>query len=136
MRAWLGVGLLVAALGHAAGVSAQATLTRRDGQGAVTVVVTLAGLPQVGVPIRATVVLDTHAVALDDVVFERVVALRTPEGAEVAPTRVEGLKGSAHHREAVVVFPPVAQRGTVRIVVRNVGGIGERSFVWELPAVQ
>ena len=135
MRAWLRVGLLVGALGSAASVSAQATLTQRDGQGAVTVVVTLAGLPQVGVPIRATVVLDTHAVALDDVVFERAVALRTPEGAEVAPTGVEGSKGSGHHREAVVVFPAVTQRGAVRIVVRSVGGIGERVFVWEPPAV-
>ena len=60
MRAWLRVGLLVAALGSADGVSAQDALTQRDGQGAVTVVVTLAGLPEVGVPIRATVVLDTH----------------------------------------------------------------------------
>jgi hypothetical protein len=136
MRAWLRVGLVVAALWSAAGASGQEALTRRDGQGAVTVVVTLAGLPQDGVPIRATVALDTHTVALDDVVFERAVTLRTPEGAEVAPTRVEGLKGGGHHREAVVVFPPVAQRGTVRIVVRNVGGIGERSFVWERPAVQ
>jgi hypothetical protein len=101
----------------------------------VTVVVTLAGLPDVGVPIRATIVLDTHTVGLDDVVFERVVALRTPEGAEVGPTGVEGSKGSGHHREAVVVFPPVTQRGTVRIVVRNVGGIGERVFVWERSAV-
>ena len=131
MRAWLRVGLLVAVLGSAGGVSAQEALTRRDGQGAVTVVVTLAGLPQGGVPIRARIVLDTHAVGLDDVVFERAVALRMPEGTEVAATRVEGLKGGGHHREAVVVFPPVAQRGTVRIVVRNVGGIGERIFVWE-----
>jgi hypothetical protein len=104
MRAWLRVGLLVAALGSAGGGSAQDALTQRDGQGSVTVVVTLAGLPQVGVPIRATVVLDTHTVALDDVVFERAVALQTPEGAEVAPARVEGLTGSGHHRQAVVVF--------------------------------
>jgi hypothetical protein len=131
MRAGLRVGLLVAVLGTASGVSAQATLTQRDGQGAVTVVVTLAGLPQVGVPIRATVVLDTHSGALDDVVFERAVALRTPEGVEVAPTSVEGVKGSGHHRQAVVVFPPVTKRGAVRIVVRNVGGIGERVFAWE-----
>jgi hypothetical protein len=135
MRAWLRVGVLVAALGSAVGVSAQATLSQRDGQGAVTVVVTLAGPPQVGVPIRATVVLDTHAVSLDDVVFERAVVLRTPEGAEVAPTRVEGVKGSGHHRQAVVVFPPITERGTVRMVVRNVGGIGERVFAWESRAV-
>jgi hypothetical protein len=48
---------------------------------------------------------------------------------------VEGSRGSGHHREAVVVFPPVTQRGPVRVVVRNVGGIGERVFVWESPAV-
>jgi hypothetical protein len=131
MRAGLRVGLLVAVLGTASGVSAQDALTQRDGQGAVTVVVTLAGPPQVGVPIRATVVLDTHSVALDDVVFERAVALRTPEGVEVAPTSVEGMKGSGHHRQAVVVFPPVTERLAVRIVVRNVGGIGERVFAWE-----
>ena len=135
MRAWLGVGLLVATLGSAGGASAQATLTQRDGQGAVAIAVTLAGLPDLGVPIRATVVLDTHTVALDDVVFELAVALRTPEGAEVAPTRVEGSKGSGHHGEAVVVFPPITQHGSVRIVVRNVGGVGERVFVWERPAV-
>jgi hypothetical protein len=136
MRAWLRVGLLVAALGTAGGVSAQDALTQRDGQGAVTVAVTLAGLPQPGVPIRATIVLDTHTVSLDDVVFERAVALQTPEGAEVAPIGVEGLKGGGHHRQAVVVFPPATARGTVRIVVRNIGGIGERSFVWEQPAAQ
>ena len=112
MHRWLRIGLMIVALGSADSVSAQGALTQRDGQGAVTVVVTLAGLPDVGVPIRATVVLDTHTVALDDVVFERAVALRTPEGAEVAPTGVEGSKGSGHHREAVVVFPPVtAARG-------------------------
>jgi hypothetical protein len=136
MHRWLRIGLLIAALGSADSVSAQGALTQRDGQGAVTVVVTLAGLPQVGVPIRATVVLDTHTVALDDVVFERAVALRTPGGVEVAPTRVEGVKGGGHHRQAVVVFPPVTELGTVRMVVRNVGGIAERSFAWEQPAAQ
>ena len=136
MRSWLRVGLVVATLGSASGASGQEALTQRDGRGAVTVAVTLAGPPEVGVPIRVTVVLDTHSVALDDVVFERAVALRTPEGAEVVPTRVEGSRGGGHHREAVVVFAPLTQRGTMRIVVRDVGGIGERSFAWELPAVK
>jgi hypothetical protein len=135
MGAWLRVGLVVAALGSAAGASGQDALTQRDGQGTVMVVVTLAELPQVGMPIQATVALDSHTVALDDD-FKRAVALRTSQGAEVAPTTVEGVRGSGHHREAVVVFPPVTQRGPVRIVVRNVGGIGERVFTWESPAVQ
>ena len=65
-------------------------MPQRDRQGAVTVMVTLAGLPQVGVPIRATVVLDTHAVGLYDVVFERAVALRMPG---VPRSRRPGWKG-------------------------------------------
>jgi hypothetical protein len=134
MRAWLRVGLVVAALGMVGGAGAQDALTQRNGQGPVTVVVTLAAPPQVGIPIRATIVLETHAVALDGVVFEEAVALRTPEGEEIAPSGVEGSSGSGHHRQAVVVFPPVTQPGAVRILVKNVGGIAERSFAWELPA--
>jgi hypothetical protein len=136
MLSWLRVGLSVAALGIASGATAQDALTQRDGQGPVTVAVTLAGPPEVGVPIRATVVLDTHSVTLDGVVFDRAVALRTPDGAELAPAGVEAAKGSGHHRQAVVIFPPVTQPGTVRILVKDVGGVAERSFTWKLPATK
>jgi hypothetical protein len=136
MRVWLGVGLVVAALVIARGASGQDALTQQDPRGTVTVVVTLAGSPKVGVPIRATVILNTHAVALDDIVFDRTVILRTPAGAEVTPTAVEASRGSGHHRQAVVVFPPVSERGTVGIIVKNVGSVGERSFVWEVRATQ
>ena len=37
------------------------------------------------------------------------------------------------HRNAVLVFPPPAQPGPVQIVVKDVGGVAERSFSWELP---
>jgi hypothetical protein len=70
-------------------------------------------------------------VALDGVAFEQAVVVRTPDGAEVPPTAVEQASGSGHHREAVLVFPPVAQPGPVRILVRNVGGVAERTFLWE-----
>src|SRR5262245_31998403 len=124
MRVWLDVGLVVAALVIVDGASGQEALTLRDRQGAVTVAVTLADSPKVGAPIRTTVVLDTHTVALDDVVFERAMALRPPEGGEVAPAAVEASRGSSHHREAVVVFPPVSAPGTMSIIVKNVGGVG------------
>src|SRR6266496_2255378 len=104
MRPWLRVGLVVVALGGVGIASAQDSLVQRDGQGPVTVAVTLAAPPAVGAPIRARVVLDTHSVTLDGVVFDQAVVLRTPDGAEVAPTGVEGAKGSGHHREVVVVF--------------------------------
>ena len=111
---------------------AQEGLTRRDTQGPVTVAVTLIHSPGPGTPIRAKVVLDTHAVALDGVAFEQAVVVRSPDGTEMAPTSVEQASGSGHHREALLVFPPLAQPGPVRILVRNVGGVGERTFLWEV----
>ena len=45
---------------------------------------------------------------------------------------LEAATGSGHHREAVLVFPPHAAAEALRIVVKNVGGVAERSFSWEL----
>ena len=81
---------------------------------------------------KAKVVLDTHSVGLDGIAFDKVVALRSPDGADIAPTAVEQATGSGHHREATLVFPPPAQAGPLKIVVMNVGGVAERSFVWEM----
>jgi hypothetical protein len=113
---------------------AQEGLTRRDTQGPVTVVVTLIQSPTPGTPVRAKVVLDTHSAGLDGVAFEQAVSMRTSSGAEVVPTAVEQASGSGHHREAVLVFPPPPQGGSVQIVVKNVGGVAERTFTWALSA--
>lgn len=110
--------------------AAQDGLTKRDTQGLVTVAVTLASRPAAGTPIKATVVLDTHSAALDGVAFDQAVAMRLADGTDVAPTAVEGTQGSGHHQEAVLVF--AYRQGPVRIVVKNVGGVAERSFAWEL----
>ncbi len=133
-RSFLGVGLALAmvALGAVGVPEAQEGLTKRDGQGPVTVVVTLTAAPTTGVPIKAKVVLDTHSVGLDSIAFDKVVALRTPAGADIAPTAVEEAQGGGHHRSAVLEFAPVAQAGPLKIVVKNVGGVAERSFVWEV----
>jgi hypothetical protein len=62
--------------------------------------------------------------------------LRTADGKELGPSAVEQAKGGGHHREAVVVFLPVADLGEVRVVVKNVGGVEERVFTWPLPAAR
>ena len=124
--------LAMVALGTAGGLEAQEGLTKQDRQGPVTVAVTLTAVPAVGAPIKVKVVLDTHSVGLDGIAFDKVVALRSPDGADIAPTAVEQATGSGHHREATLVFPPPAQAGPLKIVVKNVGGVAERSFVWEL----
>ena len=135
MRALCRVGLVLAmvTLWAAGSSQAQDGLTKRDGQGPVSVSVTLSAAPEVGAPLKAKVVLDTHSVALDGIKFEEAVALRMPDGTDTAPAAVEQATGSGHHRQAVLVFPPLARPGDVRIVVKNIGGVAERSFSWELP---
>jgi len=60
------------------------------------------------------------------------VVLRGADGVELAPSAVEQAEGSGHHKQAVLVFPPTAQAGAVQIIVKNVGGVAERSFVWDV----
>jgi hypothetical protein len=133
MRALVRTGLVLTlfTLVAAALAEAQDGWTKQDRQGPVTVVVTLLA-PAAGAPLKAKVVLDTHSVSLDAVSFEQAVAMRAADGAEVRPTAVEQTSGSGHHREAVLVFPPLPPGGSVRLVVKNVGGIPERTFSWEL----
>ena len=126
--------LFAVALALPRGSSAQDALTRRDGRGAVTVAVTLAALPASGEVVRAKVALDTHSVALDAIPLQKSVVLPTPDGKDVPPTGVEQAAGSGHHRSAVLVFPPVGAAGPLRVVVKDVGGIAERTFTWDLPA--
>ncbi|MGH7333920.1 MAG: hypothetical protein ACREKS_14505 [Candidatus Rokuibacteriota bacterium] len=85
-------------------------------------------------PLRVKVVLDTHSVSLDDLAFEKIVAFRAPDGSDVGPVAIEEVKGGGHHQEAVLVFG--ALRGPVLIVVKDVGGVAERSFSWDLPAAR
>ena len=136
MRALPRVGLvLITVILWAAGISeAQDGLTKRNAQGPVTVVVTLMTAPSLGEPLKAKVVLDTHSVSLDGIKFEEAFALRTSDGIESAPAAVEQAKGSGHHREAVLIFSAPAKAGAVSIIAKNIGGVPERSFSWELPA--
>ncbi len=115
-------------------IAVEPTLSREDRRGGVTVIATL--LPSVTADgsLRVKVVLDTHSVSLDDLAFENIVVLRTPDGSDIAPVAIEEAKGSGHHREAVMVFG--ALRDPVLIVVKNVAGVAERSFSWKLPATR
>lgn len=134
MRVYLRAAIVVAAflIWPLAVSEAQEGLTKRDQQGPVTVAVTLVTPPSADSPVRVTVVLDTHSVGLDGIAFDQAVAVRRADGRDVAPTAIEEASGGGHHRRAVLVFP--AQAGPLRVVVKNVGGVAERSFVWDLPA--
>lgn len=120
-------GLLAA--GTAAAASSEAP--RVNSAGGVTVKVTLLR-PDAGDETRFAVALDTHAVNLDVYDLKTLALLRDDMGKTYAPTRVEN-KGAGHHRESTVVFPkvdPGAKR--LELVVKDIAGVKERSFVWDL----
>ena len=134
MRVMVRAGLvLVLWLGLAGVAAGQEELSKRDASGPVAVTVTLLERPVVGASVRVRVALDTHSVGLDGIKFEEAVAVRALDGAEVAPAGVERATGGGHHREAVLIFPAPGQSGALIIVVKNVGGIAERAFSWEVP---
>jgi len=132
--AWVWILLSAVALGTSSPnpTEAQDAFTRKSVQGPVTVTVTLAGALAPDRPIRVKVVLDTHSVALDEIALDAVVALRQP-GGDVRPTAIEQAQGGGHHRQAVLVFPSQPLGDRLEVVVKNVGGVPERTFRWELP---
>jgi len=111
--------------------SGEPGLTRQDRQGPVTVAVTLVPPLEAATPLKVRIALDTHSVGLDDIALESAVALRSADETDVAPVAVEQAKGGGHHRQAVLIFPPISS-ASVRIMVKNVGGVSERVFVWDL----
>ncbi len=128
----LAVLLLTAGPGGTQGAEG---LQRTDRSGPVAVSLTPVPPGATGEPLKIKVVLDTHSVNLDEIQLESVVLVRSGSG-PVAPLRVESATGSGHHREAVVVYPAsvVADEATVlEVVVKDVGGVPERLFQWDLP---
>jgi hypothetical protein len=75
--------------------------------------------------------LDTHSVNLDVYDFRKIVRLRDGQGGEIAPSRVEGVEGSGHHRRATVRFAwPEPRPKSLEVVVKDVAGVPERVFRW------
>jgi hypothetical protein len=118
-------------LGSPGVTMAQPGVTRHDRQGPVTVALTILSSFGAEAPLKLRIALDTHSVGLDDVALESAVALRSADGADIPPAAVEQATGGGHHRQAVVIFPPISSP-RLRIVVKNVGGVSERLFDWDL----
>jgi len=110
----------------------QSSTTRSDAAGGVTVKVSYLSPNATETP-RFRVVLDTHSVNLDAYDLKRFVVLRVDSGKSYQPNSVEN-KGSGHHRDFVLSFPklpPQAKR--VELLIKDLAGVKERSFVWTLP---
>ena len=81
---------------------------------------------------RFQVVLETHSVNLDAYDFKNITIVRDDAGRMYSPVGVE-TKGGGHHREATLVFPTLSREAKrVELIVRDVAGVKERTFRWDL----
>jgi hypothetical protein len=78
------------------------------------------------------VAMNTHSVELDHD-LTRLTVLRTDQGDEILPLRWDGGQGG-HHVNGTLYFPAVELNGVrwVEIVIRDVDGVPERVFRWDL----
>ena len=81
---------------------------------------------------RFQAVLDTHSVNLDAYDFKRITVLGDGTGKTYPPTKVEN-KGGGHHRQVTLTFPKVSPEAKrLEIVIKDVAGVKERTFRWNL----
>jgi hypothetical protein len=121
--------LVVVGSGRLEGTEAPSGAKQSVRGGGVTVDVILLQ-EQSGAP-TFLVILDTHSVNLDAYRFEEIVRLRDGRGGELAPTAVEGIEGSGHHRKATIRFAwPEPKPKSLEVIVKGVAGVPERVFQW------
>ena len=119
-----------------AGTTPAATGPAQTNEGAgVTVQVTWDG-PSSGPVFR--VVMNTHAVDLDQYDLRALAVLRTDQGTDMRPSAWDAPKGG-HHREGTLTFPAQGPDGKnllgpnvreITLIIRDVAGVPERTFRW------
>jgi hypothetical protein len=97
-----------------------------NSSGGVTVKVTHRA-PQPPNELRFEVALDAHSLDLDPYDLRNLTLLRDANGKTYEPLNFEK-KGSGHHREAVVFFPQPSAGGQVEVIIKDVAGVKERVF--------
>ncbi|MFA4819011.1 MAG: hypothetical protein WC621_04155 [Patescibacteria group bacterium] len=102
-----------------------------DDQTAVTVTITPTDILSQSKEWKFSIVMDTHSVELDQDLIKSAILI-DDMGKEYKPRNWEGPVGG-HHREGVLVFNAIQPMPkSVEIKIKDVGGIQERSFKWDL----
>lgn len=125
----LGQLLLIGSVASDKSFAAETSLVRTQSGGGVTIQVTYLN-PQEGADARFQMALNTHSVNLDSFDASASSVLRDETRKEYRPTKVEN-KGGGHHRQLVVIFPKPAGK-KLEFLIKDVAGVKEWSFRWEL----
>ena len=112
--------------------ASKANNTRMDSAAGVKVKVILLN-PKTDGDLRFELVLDTHSVNLESYDLKTISVLRDGSGNVYSPKAVEN-KGSDHHRQSTLVFAkPGGGAERLELVIKDVAGVKERIFRWDLP---
>lgn len=104
--------------------------TKTDEQGQVTVKVTPKTLNDT--EWKFDVIFDTHSVELDQDIMQ-IAELLDSQGNVYKPIAWEGAGPGGHHREGILIFNPTQPLPEyVELKIKDVGGISERSFRWNI----
>lgn len=108
--------------------------SRSDSQGPVMVTATYLPTDKTTDEIRVEVRLNTHSVDLGQYKLEDLAFLRFDGGKEIKALGITQ-QGSGHHVTDVLRFagPVPKGAGEMTLIIRNVGGIAQRSLTWKLP---
>lgn len=123
---------------NSASATTQASvLTRTNEGGLMTVKVTWQGRNAGPV---FTVQMDTHAIDLDGYDLRQLAVLRIDQGVSIHPSGWNAPAGG-HHRSGTLSFLTTTVSGnpvigpdtrTITLIIRNVGSVAERVFIWTL----
>jgi hypothetical protein len=115
-------------------VTPQAGEVQSNTGGAVTIDLDL--LNKSGTVLTFQVAMNTHSVNLDGYDLSKLAVLRDDTGKEYKSTAWQSAPGG-HHRNGTLIFqmPNAVKQGSARyieVIIRDVAGIEERVFKWEL----
>src|SRR3989344_2748444 len=106
--------------------------TKTDEQLPVTITVTPIELGKDAKIWKFNVTFTTHSGSLDDDPV-KIASLMDDKGNIYQPKMWEGPGPGGHHREGVLVFSPIEPAPKyVELRIKNIGGIAERLFRWDV----
>ncbi len=99
-----------------------------NNEGPVTVEV----VPRFSTEIAFEIVLDTHSEELNED-LTTAATLVDDTGKKYEPVGWNGNPPGGHHREGLLLFNPITPAPKfIKLILTNVGGTRERSFIWDL----
>lgn len=105
---------------------------RESNDGPVSVAVTPQSVEEGASSWNFDITLNTHSEELSEDLIA-VSQLIDDQGKSYKPTAWEGAPPGGHHREGILKFNLISPRPkSIELKIKNVGGIPERSFKWNL----